>query len=175
MNTDALTRDVYYALNKELLRRLLIKYFFEKGFREDMDKRIYPPNLQDFIMKVPQLTGKVEIVPHVEDIEPQTNIVKLGWNLFVLGTKRMYLGESSHTSLNEIKCNIAGPIWSEGINSINYTTPKKIINFIVQILGDSKTGDLARAPKQYKDKFMPMYAGNNDQSGYFRTQGRPVL
>jgi hypothetical protein len=174
MSNDTLTRNVYYALNRELLRRMLTKYFFDKGFKENINKRIYPPTIQDIVFKIPQISGKVEIVPYVEDIDPYSNIVTLGWNLFVLGTKRMYLGESTHTSLAEIRNNIAGPIWSEGINSIEYVTPKKIISFIVEILGESRVGDLAKAPKQYKERAMPLL-NRGDSSGWFRTQARPVL
>lgn len=169
MSNDALTRNVYYALNKELLRRMLTKYFFDKGFKESINRRIYPPIIQDIVLKIPQISGKVEVVPYVEDIDPYSNLVTLGWNLFVLGTKRMYLGESTHTSLAEIKNNIAGPIWSEGINSIEYVTPKKVISFIVEILGESKVGDLAKAPKQYKERTMPLL-NKGDSSGWFRTR-----
>lgn len=55
MHTDTLTHNVYYALNRELLRRVLIKYFFDKGYQENINQRIYPPTIQDLPVLIPQL------------------------------------------------------------------------------------------------------------------------
>jgi hypothetical protein len=173
MHPDVLSQHVYYALNKELLRRMLIKYFFDKGFKEDINRRIYPPSLLDLPVLIPHLDGKVEIQPHVEDIDPQTGVATLGWNLFVLGNKRMYLGESTHSSLNEIQAQIGIPD-ADGIKTIEYVTPKKVISFIVEVLSTSHAGDIGKLNSIRKKRTStPLIGRTNEQMGsFFRLQNR---
>ena len=173
MISDTMTEKIYFALNKEYMRRLLTKYFWDKGFKENMDARIYPPALQDLAMAIPQLVGKLEIEPQVNDVDPTTGIIKLSWNLFVLGNKRMFLGESTHSDLNEIK----GPLYNidikSGIGTMKYVTPRRIINFIVELLGEHKQGDLTQMPKNIVlSPMVPYSRGIGDTSGFYRK--RPV-
>lgn len=169
MHTDLLSSKIYSALNKELLRRMLIKYFFDKGFKENMSGKLYPPYIQDLPMLIPQLSGKVEIIPSVEDINPQTGVVTLGWNLFVLGNKRMNLGETSHINLSEISNQIFSPTRAEGIATIQYRTPKKVVSFIIDILAGTRAGDLGRMPIASRTRVMSTNLGViNNQGGYFK-------
>lgn len=170
MNRSTLSDKVYTALNQELIRRLLIRYFTQKGFKENFTKRIYPPLIQDITVQVPHLNGKVEVQPYVEDINPESGVVRLGWNLFVLGQKRLYLGESIHTSLAEVQNAVFGP--PPNTRFINYATPKRIVNFIVRILGNSKNGDVSTRPDHVYTAALPL--GTGEHSGYFRTQ-RPIF
>jgi hypothetical protein len=171
MNRTTLSDQVYTALNQELIRRLLIRYFSQKGFRENFNKRVYPPLIQDITVLVPQMSGRVEVVPYVEDINPENGIVRLHWNLFVEGNKRLFLGESVHTSLADVRNAVFGP--PPNTRFVNYATPKRIVNFIVRILGDSKNGDIAMRPDHVYTSALPL--GTGEHSGYFRTQQRPVL
>ena len=136
---------IHTALNQELIKRLMVRYFTQKGFKETFNRKIYPPTLQDLPVQIPQLAGKIEIQPYVEDIDPNTGVVKLGWNLFVLGVNRIFIGESTHTNLNEVRSGVAGPLQNarQGIA----TTPKKITEFIIKILGSSKNGDISSMPQ----------------------------
>lgn len=174
MNTQQLADRIHIALNEELLRRLLIRYFVNKGYENNFNHRIYPPLLQDLTMQIPQLSGKVEVVPFVEDIDPNTGQVKLGWNLFVLGTRRMFLGESTHTNFSEIR-NMVGGVQDQHM-AIEFATPKRVINFVVKVLGRSKYGDISQLSPQLNFRtVMPSAFGHTDQSGYFKTLHRPVL
>jgi len=168
MNEDLLAHKVYMALNKELLRRILIKYFFERGYKESMSGKIYPPSIQDIPTSVPQLAGKIDIQPHIEDVNPMTGLITLGWNLFILGNKRMYLGETSHTSLRDIKNVIQGPCKSNGVRSVEYKSPKRVISFIVDSLAENKAGDLGDITQQSVTS-IPGNLGIIDfQGGYFK-------
>ena len=153
------------------MKRLLIRYFSNKGYRENFDKKIYPPTIQDLPVAIPQLIGKIEIQPNVENIDPNTGVVKIGWNLFVNGTQRMNLGESSHANLAEIQNAVFGP--SKSARYANYATPRRIVNYIVNVLSKSKSGDISSIPDQVKMSVLPL--GTGDHSGYYRTQHRPVL
>lgn len=166
MSRAYLSDKIRTAFNTELTRRLLIKYFMDKGMTESFEKRLYPPTLQDMTIKIPQLRGKIEIQPFVEDIDPNSGAVKLGWNLFVLGTKRMYLGESVHTSLQEVTSAIGGPL--DGSRYLDYATPKRMINFIVNVLSDSKQGDIPPSNKLGKRAMSVLPIGTGEQSGYFK-------
>jgi hypothetical protein len=155
---------------------MLIKYFHDKGLKESMDNKVYPPNLLDLPLRIPQLSSKIEIYPYVGDIDPLSGQVVLGWNLFVLGNQRMFLGESVHTNLSEIQVNTMGILNTTGINLINYTTPKKIISFIVETLRNNQEFDLMKCPKVLKPMIMPMAGmSTGDPAGYFRTSNRPVF
>lgn len=172
-NNLNLQERIRTALNAELTRRLLNRYFVMKGYTESFDKRIYPPILQDMAMLVPQLFGKIEIVPSVEDIDPNTGVVKLNWNLFALGNNRMWLGQSAHTNLSEVRTPIAGPLMSTA--RMTHATPKRIIEYLVKVLGNSKSGDLTIVPNTIMNRSIsatPFSSG--DSSGFFRTKHRPV-
>jgi hypothetical protein len=170
MVSDALTEKVYYALNREYMRRLLTKYFWQKGFKEQMEAKIYPPILQDLSMTIPNLMGKIEIEPEVCDVDPTTGIVTLEWNMFILGNKRMFLGESTHTDLSELRSPLAGIGGNKaGIRRLDYATPMRVINFIINILGEHKMGDLSQTPKAITlSPLTPYTRGIGDTSGYFK-------
>jgi hypothetical protein len=173
MNRDLLTARIHTALNKELIKRLLVRYFSNKGFSENFNKKIYPPILQDILVHVPQLAGKIEVAPFVEEVDPNTGIVKLGWNLFVLGHKRIYIGESVHSNLIEVRMSIGGPL--EGTSyKIGTATPKRIINFICSVLSKNKDGDITSIPKNVLLRTPSAMMANNDPGGFFRTNRRPV-
>jgi hypothetical protein len=169
MNSIHLQQRMHNAFNSELCRRLLIRYFTLKGYTESFNKKIYPPTIQDLSTLVPQLQGRVEIEPFVEDIDPNSGVYKLGWNLFVLGTKRLYLGVSSHTSLAEVRSSIGGPL--DGASKVFYATPNRVINFITAVLSKSESGDISQ--KLATKRVQPLFI-TGDHSGYFRTQQRPI-
>jgi hypothetical protein len=115
-----------------------------KGFTESFDRQLYPSMIQDLPVNIPILSSKVEVVPHVENLDNMQGKAVLGWNLFVLGSQRMYLGETYHNDLatlaRQIKsCSILIP---EGVspNATRQTTPRRIIHFITRALSDRKSG-----------------------------------
>ncbi len=173
MDKITLGNKIHVALNQELIRRLLIQYFSTKGFNENFDRRIYPPLLVDLVTRIPRLNGKVEITAFVQDIDPLSGAVKLGWNLFVLGTRRMYLGESTHTSLAEITGQVTTAV--ESCNgSTSYATPKRIVEFITKVLGKSKSGDISASHGRVTSRSV-FPVGTGENSGYFRRSQRPVF
>ncbi|MEM3000650.1 MAG: hypothetical protein QXU32_00495 [Nitrososphaerales archaeon] len=138
MSEDKLLVDrLRRVLNKEYVRRLLIRYFAEKGF-DNFERPVYAPILQDITVRIPELTNKLEVVPYVKEINPATGQVTVGWNLFVLGTNRMSLGESSHLNINDFKNAINGP--TPCSISVGQKTPAEIIKFIIDIICSSKYG-----------------------------------
>jgi hypothetical protein len=172
-------RQIYYmsdlpsklhrALNRELIKRLLIQYFTLKGY-EDFKMPVSPPDVQD-IVAIPQLNSKIEVVPYIVDLDVNTGRCKLGWNLFVLGTKRLNLGQSSHNNLAEIQTNVrsAAPVGSTFVN----ITPKEIITFVVDTLSGNFGGDITDAPQQIVSQ--PVAPMIGDHSGYYRKSQRPVF
>jgi len=131
--------------NTEVIRRLLIKYFMEsKGFVESFDRQLYPSLIQDLPAVIPVLSSKVEIIPHMENLDNLQGKAVLGWNLFVLGNHRMYLGETYHNDLSSLARQIkSGMIMiPEGVNpnATRQTTPRRVIHFITRVLEDRKSG-----------------------------------
>lgn len=135
---DSYTIDaIKHAANTEVVRRLLIKYFLDKGFVESFDRQLYPALIQDLPYFIPALAGKIEVVPHVEELDILRSRAIIGWNLFVLGNQRMYLGDTFHSDLRDLARHITGGtlvIPEAHSNARRQTTPKQIINFITRVL-----------------------------------------
>jgi hypothetical protein len=94
-------------------------------------------------MALPMLSSKIEVVPYAADLDPSLGKAVLGWNLFVLGTHRMFLGETYHNNLNDLARQIrSGIITSSGGygTARQQTTPRKIIIFITRVLSNHEKG-----------------------------------
>jgi hypothetical protein len=133
-----------HVLNTEAVRRLLIKYFVDKGFNESFDRQMYPAVMQDLPMVIPVLSNKLEIVPHAQDIDTGMGRAVLGWNLFVLGNQRMYLGETHHNSLHDlarqIRTGVVRVPESGYSTARRQTTPRRVVTFITRVLGEHEGG-----------------------------------
>jgi len=148
---DSYTIDrIKHISNTEVVRRLLIKYFVDKGFNSSFDRQMYPALIQDLPNCIPVLSSKIEIIPYAEEIDISLGRVILGWNMFVLGNKRMYLGETYHNNLHDLARQIrSGPIQmpEQGMaNARRQTTPRRIVTFLSRVLGDNAAGYVDLSP-----------------------------
>jgi hypothetical protein len=141
---NILLNRVKQSLNTELVKRMLNKYFAEKGF-DNFQRRVYAPMLQDLPYRIPELLNKIEIVPFVKEINPATGQTVMGWNLYVLGTNRMYLGDTSHNNMSEFQRAIAGPTPNSVANDSK--NPKEIVDFVLKVLAASKSGQIRPQPQ----------------------------
>lgn len=139
MNT-LLTSRIKRQLQRELMRRKLIEYFVNKGF-ENFDLPLYPPACYDMPVKIPNLYTRVEVIPSVEETDTTLGTVKLGWNLFVLGTNRKFLGETTHTGETDIVRAVMGAPDKDIVADFK-CTPNDVMRFILKILDGSKSGYL---------------------------------
>ncbi len=144
-NIDSYDVDRFkHVLNTEVVRRLLIKYFIDKGFTESFDRQMYPAIMQDVSMVIPALSNKLEIVPHAQEIDTSMGRAVLGWNLFALGSQRMYLGETYHNSLHDLARQIRSGLVrvpEAGYHTARrQTTPRRVIAFVTRVLGDHEAG-----------------------------------
>jgi hypothetical protein len=142
---DSYTIDrIKHVSNTEVVRRLLIKYFMDKGFTESFDRQMYPALIQDLPNVIPVLSPKLEIVPHANEIDTSQGRAVLGWNLFVLGNQRMYLGETYHNSLHDLARQIRTGVIrvpESGFHTARrQTTPRRVISFITRVLGTHEAG-----------------------------------
>jgi hypothetical protein len=139
--------NIKSAANEEVVRRMLIKYFIDKGFTQTFGRHICPTLLQDLPYIIPVLASKVEVLPTAEEVDLMGGRAKLNWNLFVLGNKRMFLGETHHSDLSELAKQInSGMILPTGIASRRQTTPEKIISFITRVLAGQTGGYVHLVP-----------------------------
>jgi len=168
---DSQTIDqIKHVSNTEVVRRLLIKYFWDKGFGESFDRQLYPALVQDLPLVIPVLSNKVEIVPHANEIDTSQGRAVLGWNLFVLGNQRMYLGETYHNSLHDLARQIrSGSIRAPelGVHTARrQTTPRRLVSFVTRVLGQHEAGyvDLSPSTKPYRNPGEP-YAGKASLAG----------
>lgn len=129
-------------LNMERVRTALLEYFIRKGYGKRLDGRVNPLHLQDLTEEIEALATKIDIEPHALEINPMTSSGSLGWNMFVLGNQRIYLGETLHTNLNQLASQIIeGKITSnELVTTRNETTPRRIISFITRVLDSCDSG-----------------------------------
>ncbi len=135
---------IKHVSNTEVVRRLLIKYFMDKGFMESFDRQMYPAMIQDLPQVIPVLSPKIEIVPHANEVDTSQGRAVLGWNLFVLGNQRMYLGETYHNSLHDLARQIRSGIIrvpEAGFHTARrQTTPRRVISFVTRVLGAHEGG-----------------------------------
>lgn len=153
MRMSDLQRDhLRRELNAESVRRLLIKYFVERGYT-NFDRPANPTMIQDLTLTIPYLETKLDIEPHALEIDPTTGKAILGWNLFVLGNQRLFLGETMHANLSELARQIKNnQIIIEDLSACRRcTTPRRIINFIERTLSKSLGGyvDLTDTGQQF--------------------------
>ena len=167
-----ITDRLEYAFNAELIKRLLIRYFSEKGFQENFDLKVYPPSIQDLCESVPELSGKVELEPHAKEIDPTTGFAKIGWNLFVLGNQRMYLGETEHNELQDLARQLESKTFVVNENEDATTktcrharTARDIVGWIVRVLGNSEAG-LVRSNAASEIKPGPL--GNSNAGQFYQ-------
>lgn len=128
------------TLNLEVVRRLLVRYFLvDKGI-DSIDSLIYPPIIASLPFDIPELSAYVEVIPHTDRVDPIHDTAELGWNLFVLGNHRQFLGKTYHVGL----VNLASQIYNNCIDNngiaTNQTTPRRIIHFIMKTLGSHSGG-----------------------------------
>jgi len=164
---ETVQERIRMMFNLEYAKRLLIRYFVKKGFAESFDVHIYPPLIHDIPKEIPQLLGKVEVVPYIEEIDPASGTVRVGWNLFVLGHSRMYLGNSTHKDINEI--NVGQYAGASSLSAKKAVTPKQLIKFVVGELTDKKGGFLDTAPSTAPTPSVPSM-----QSSQFYSKKRPI-
>lgn len=135
---------IKHVSNTEVVRRLLIKYFMDKGFSESFDRQMYPALIQDLPQIIPVLSPKLEIVPHANEVDTSQGRAVLGWNLFVLGNQRMYLGETYHNSLHDLARQIRTGVIripESGFHTARrQTTPRRVISFVTRVLGSHEHG-----------------------------------
>jgi hypothetical protein len=164
---QTIQEKIRMMFNLEYAKRLLIRYFIKKGFADNFDIHVYPPMIADLSKEIPQLLGKVEIVPYMEEIDPSSGTVRVGWNLFVLGHSRMYLGNSTHKDINEL--NLGQYAGATSMSSRKMVTPKQIIKFIVGELQHKQGGYLDTAPTIAPTPITASMASNQ-----FYSKKRPI-
>jgi hypothetical protein len=137
------------ALNNDVAERLLVRYFMTKGFdKTKLDQQIYPAIMQDMQFAITEMSDKIEVVPYVRNVDPLGDTARLGWNLFVLGNQRCYLGETFHTGLKRLTLQLQhGQIISEDRLATHQTTPRRVINFVARILRQHEDGYLNLTPR----------------------------
>ena len=119
---------------------------------------VYPPSIQD-IQTIPEISNRVELVPFMEELDPASGFVKVGWNLFVLGTNRKFLGYTVHESLDDL--NRPEPTKKSMEQSLCYATGIEVLNFIIETLQKYNEDHIslgpmkAEAPQVYGSK-MPV-------------------
>lgn len=162
-----------FALNNEVAERLLVRYFVGKGFdKTNLDRLIYPPILQDMPFTITEMSDKLEIVPHAQNIDPIGDTAKLGWNLFVLGSQRCYLGESYHQGLKRLALQLQqGQVISEDQMATRQTTPRRIITFISRAFQSHEGGFINLTPRTIPMQFQHTRSVGMSQQFFARAGG----
>jgi hypothetical protein len=146
---QSLKNEIVKILEKEYLRRSLIRYFKEKGYDNFLNCP-YPPTLLDVCEKIPSLNGIIELSYFVDDINMENNSLIVGWNIFVLGNKRIFIGNTVHNNLLDIENSIHK-------SSEHHNGPisiKNIIETICEFISKSnKLNDIHKSNKNQNAPF----------------------
>lgn len=101
-----LVNNIRKIINLNLLRNELNEYFGcklkEIGDEINTNILLYPPMIVDMPECISVIGDDIEVQSHMEELDPRTGVVKVGWNLFVKGTNRKNLGCTSHDSIDDI-------------------------------------------------------------------------
>jgi hypothetical protein len=125
-----LLNNIRKLLDTTAVKKQLSEYFDSK--ETPIDSLVYPPILQDIGESIPDIASRIELSPFVEELDPRTGMVKVGWNLFVMGTERKFLGYTVHEDLNDINSPYDSP---EALRtSLRYATPNEIIKFVIDTI-----------------------------------------
>ena len=156
-----------HVLNNDVATRLLIRYFVSKGY-DNFDTAIYPPMIQDLPMVIPEMADKIEITPHARTIDPIGDTAELGWNLFALGTQRMYLGETQHVGLRQLALQLQqGAVLTEDRSATRQTTPRRIVNFVSKVLLTHRGGYVNLTPRIVPVSSQRPYLGGPSMPQHF--------
>lgn len=135
-----ISNSLLKIMQKEYIRRNLIKYFSEKGYDNFLVKP-YPPSVADIGGNLDSLNGFIEVQNFLEDVNIYNNSVKVGWNIFVLGNKRIFLGYTIHEKISDIEREVNTIKQHDGPITI-----KSIIESIIEFLGSSnKLSDIYKS------------------------------
>ena len=121
------------------------------------------------ISNIPIFEAKIEIEPYAKEIDPTTGYTKLGWNLFVLGNQRIYLGETEHADLASVtETSEDGRILIHESFKQPFRmgrTARNIVNFVTRVLSNSESGLIKRVDTLQPANLNP--GGNNASSSMF--------
>jgi len=116
---------------------------------------LYPPSLSNLLV----ISDKIELVPFMEELDPSGGNFRAGWNLFVFGTNRKFLGYTTHQTIDELQQ--SEPSEYSMQNSLCETTWGEVIDFIVETMQKYEDGPTSLsdagpdAPQAYAAK-MPI-------------------
>jgi hypothetical protein len=128
------------TLNANQARRRILASFHEQG--DPLEENVDAFKIAVALAAIPHLIDKVEICPAIEDYDPRTGRCVLRWNLFILGTQRMYLGETIHDRIQDVVSAVRlgnVPPYKEGIVA-SHVTPIKVADFTARVLGGHERG-----------------------------------
>lgn len=136
-----LLNNIRNILGISSIRKQLSEYLISKNI--DSNTLIYPPLIQD-IGSVSEISGRVELVPFMEELDPMSGFIKVGWNLFVLGTNRKFLGYTVHESLEDLKR--SEPSKQSKEHSLCYVSGGEILDFIIKTLQKYNENHISLGP-----------------------------
>lgn len=172
-----LSSRISKRLIKEVTLKELNEYFDKKGYKDSKDALLYPPVIADIDLNILQLSNKIELIPFTEELDPTTGVIKIGWNLFVLGQNRLFLGYTTHSELSELKQSLQSGRDYDSSLSDPTRTVQEVIDFIIETLSKSKRG-FEKYPKNTRAK-SPIIPTNKPRigpsaSGGYYEKNRPV-
>ena len=127
------------AITNDVLKKDLVDYFIKKVGKDGLSASHSPVLWQDILDCLPHLFGYIELIPHNEYLDVSKDEINVGWNLFVLGIHRMYIGSTKHKGLRQT----AHEYKANRISNTNYfdsnVTPRQMIAFICRVVKNSDT------------------------------------
>lgn len=131
-----LIKSIRDCVAKEAARRALKVYFEGKGF-SNPDALVMPSQIADISVGVPEFGDRLEVNGYNDHYDPFTSVLKAGWNLYVNGTNRMFLGRTVHNRVPDIT---SGTIPEHADLAEPEHTVKEICSFIMKTLSRTEGG-----------------------------------
>jgi len=145
MMDPKLLNNIRNILSIVAIKKQLAEYLENKQIMSET--LVYPPLIQD-LQTIPEISNRVELIPFMEELDPTSGFIKVGWNLFVLGTNRKFLGYTVHQSLEDLKQ--PEPTKESRENSLCYTTGGEVLDFIIETIQKYNEDHISVGPMKFE-------------------------
>jgi len=152
--------------NAEVARRLIVQYFTDKGV-EDFDTPMNPRFIADIQHRIPELSSNLEVVPYIHKLDPLSGDSTIAWNLFVIGTFRMYLGKTKHNRLNELLELSSANVAIDGDAVEKIVTPNKVVTFLTNTFKQHEDGLVEVGKQPINPNFLARPVLSSPTSSYY--------
>jgi hypothetical protein len=138
----SLKNEITKILELEILKKQIEEYFINNCTIDENEElathKINPILLANLPFRVAPLSNLVEVIPHIKEINMSNGEIIIGWNFFIDGINRLYLGSTKFEDFNKMIQAIKNGNDSYVVHFNPAYRIQDIINFILDTISTQK-------------------------------------